>query len=112
LLAKSALAIVIIIIIITNAKDSLKLLNLCSSLHILMQKAVILSTFRTVRKFLVENEKDCSVSDQYSLKPAKHWKLMTVIIIIIIITKKTYLKYRRHKNIDIGIIKKQTKSRN
>jgi hypothetical protein len=62
---------IIIIIIIINAKDSLKLLNLLSSLHILMQKAVIFKTFRTVRKFLVENEKDCSVSEPYCLKLAK-----------------------------------------
>jgi len=62
---------IIIIIIITNAKDSLKLLTLCSSLHILIQKEVTLNTFRTVRKFLAENEKDFLVSDPYSLKPAK-----------------------------------------
>jgi hypothetical protein len=49
----------------------LKLLNLCSGLHILMQKAVILNIFRTVRKFLAANEKDCVVSDLCSLKPAK-----------------------------------------
>ena len=76
--AEFCLCSTIIIIIITttttttiNAKDSLKLLTLYCSLHILMQKAVTLNTFHTLRKCLVENEKDCLVSDPYSLKPAK-----------------------------------------
>jgi hypothetical protein len=34
--------------------DSLKLFNLRPRLHILMQRVVILNTYRTVRKFVAE----------------------------------------------------------
>jgi hypothetical protein len=43
--------------------ESMKLLNLCPALYILMQKAVILNTCRIVRKFMATVNKKCLVSD-------------------------------------------------
>jgi len=42
------------IIIPNNLHESLKVLNLAPALYIIMQKALVLSTCNTVRKFLAE----------------------------------------------------------